>query len=221
MRLFRFLPLVAVGCFLIPQTEPAILPVDSEADADADVDADTDTDADSDVDEEKVVFVTSAIYDGDLATAAGVDDGLAGGDLLCSLAGQGAGLGGDFVAWLSTDETDAIDRLPDDGGPWVDTFYGSVVFLNKAAVQASTPADTIDRTELGGRSSASFWTGTSFGGRSSGEDCRAWTAVRRDIDTGFSDQLLGTTGSGGGGDWSDSSSGNCTYERHLLCFQVD
>src|SRR5262245_46996381 len=57
----------------------------------------------------KRVFVSEASHHGDLG-------GPAGADRLCGEAASAAGLGGEWTAWVSTAEVNAIQRVSE--GPW-------------------------------------------------------------------------------------------------------
>lgn len=68
-----------------------------------------------------IIFVTSTIHDGDLG-------GVAGADAECNARAAAAGLPGEYIAWLSTPEFDAITRIAGsrgwirpDGRPFADT----------------------------------------------------------------------------------------------------
>lgn len=68
------------------------------------------------------VFVTETTYrGGDLG-------GLAGADAKCATQASSLGLGGKYIAWLSTSTVNAIDRVPTNAGPWRRKQDGAVVF---------------------------------------------------------------------------------------------
>jgi hypothetical protein len=121
----------------------------------------------------KRVFVTSTRFQGTLG-------GLAGADQTCSLAAQGANLGGTWTAWLSDGTSDAIGRIAD-VGPWFLVAGMTEVFHNKGSLTA-TPLVPINMDEYGstvsaaaGTDEASVWTGTDQGGHGTGENCLSWT----------------------------------------------
>jgi hypothetical protein len=61
-------------------------------------------------------FVSSASYTGDLVKAAGGNlDGLDAGNSLCAIAAKGAGLSGNWVAYLSSGTRAAAQHIVDDG----------------------------------------------------------------------------------------------------------
>lgn len=110
----------------------------------------------------KRVFVTSARYRADFASRGG-GDGLAGADAACTDLAHAAGLGGAWVAWLSTSHADAIDRVPD-VGPWYLADRLTLVFPSKAAIAAG-PLAAIDQDERGTAVGAVLvWTSTDASG---------------------------------------------------------
>src|SRR5579862_7065150 len=120
----------------------------------------------------KRVFVTSLGSGGAL-------NGVAGADSNCATAVGVAGLGGQWVAWMSDSTRDAIDRVSD-VGPWY-RLDGHRVFDNKAGLM-QTPQAPIDVDETGTTDHAeNVWTGTNVGGRvSDGDggsvlDCMDWS----------------------------------------------
>lgn len=68
---------------------------------------------------EKLVFVTSTTYAGDLKSAGEGATGFEGADKLCNLRAQNAGLPGMYKAWLSGDFFDAKDRVTNTQIPYV------------------------------------------------------------------------------------------------------
>jgi hypothetical protein len=155
--------------------QPAALPVVVKT-ADAVSNAQTFT-----VETVKRVFVTKTRYQGDLKTAGGGADGLAGADNLCAQAAAAASLGGSGLwrAWLSTSDTNAKDRLAD-VSPWYLVDRTTVAFAT-AAQLATTPSVAIDTNETGGVSIVGsvqyVWTGTSVGGTAAASTCSGWTST--------------------------------------------
>jgi len=91
--------------------------------------------------DKKIVFVTSALYDGDMG-------GLNGADALCQGHANGAGLGGTFKAWLS-DATGSPSTRFTHGGPYV-LRNNTVIANNWAQLTAGTLLHAINTTESGG-----------------------------------------------------------------------
>ncbi len=112
------------------------------------------------------VFVTSGTSNGDLVAAAsalgfaGVD-GLLAGDFICNSHADAVGLPGPFVAWLSTQFVNAVDRLNAGSGPWV-LPDGTKVADDRAQLTSGNLDVAISRSEnnvVQGPPS-SVWTGT-------------------------------------------------------------
>lgn len=117
---------------------------------------------------QKYIFVTSAQYSSDLG-------GLAGADEKCNIAATAAGLPGTYTAWLSDNNTNAIDRITGTG-PWYLVDGGTRVFNNRANLQ-TTPIAPINTDENGKViGDVGVWTGTAVGGTGSGTgNCAGWT----------------------------------------------
>lgn len=175
----------------------------------------------------KRVFVTSQSYDGALDAAGGVEDGhgLEGGDALCALVAEAAGLQGNWRAWLSADGVDAIDRI-DNVGPWHSMApFCPEVFPTRAAITVYGPEVAIDYDERGKPATdTTVWTGTGEDGRSDGLDCEGWT---RPFSTAggfqFEEGLVGVARPSAGLDqpeyWTSFVSNPCHFENALYCFE--
>jgi hypothetical protein len=168
------------------------------------------TDASSDGGAVKRIFVTSAAYNGDLRTAGNAATGLQGGDFLCNQAAQAALLGGTWVAWLSDETHDAIDRI-NDVGPWFLVDGQTRVFNNKANL-TTTPLASINQDETGVEVlpiTPYVWTGTQNGGRVSSQlHCENWTG-------GFE----GRIGFFRGATWTSHDTNNCVFNQRLFCLE--
>jgi hypothetical protein len=152
----------------------------------------------------KRIFVTSTLYTGNLG-------GLDGADAKCGTAADAANLGGTWVAWLSDDTTDAIDRITG-AGPWYLVDRTTLIFNNKANLMTG-PMNTIgnneDGTYVGG---VAVWTGTSTGGIGSTVHCLNWTVG----DLGD----MGTSGSSDSSSfWTDNSDTACSQMQSLYCLE--
>ena len=101
------------------------------------------------------VFVTSTTSDGNLG-------GLAGADMTCNSLAATAGLGGNWVAWLSTSTVDAKDRLPPGSGPFVRAVNTGVVIANDIPdLLDDLLENSISEDEFGtNRDGEDVWTGT-------------------------------------------------------------
>lgn len=128
------------------------------------------------LDPEKTVFVTSWSGDGDLVTEASDssrfdppysgDDGLEAGDFICNALAKHPDAivpPGDFVAWLSTSQVDARDRLTPGSGPFR-TSTGDLVAKDITDLLDGLLVSPIDRDEFGAEVDGWVWTGTSWKG---------------------------------------------------------
>ncbi len=158
-----------------------------------------------------VVFATSSTHSADLG-------GLAAADGICAARAAEAGFPGTYVAWLSTGDVDARDRLGaargwarPDGKPFADTVddlvEGTIFFPPRL-------------DETGADIGATFaWTATSASGELDDEDdngsCDDWTSASASLNA-----TRGAT-DGGTGAWTASGASSCATPRRLLCFGVD
>ena len=117
------------------------------------------------------VFITVQAFNGDLG-------GLSGADAICQGEADRAGLGGNFVAWLSTSDTDARDRVDDVLYRRLD---GQLVAVDLNDLTDGSIANPINLDVDGGLGgSASFvFTGTLADGTAAAGNCQNWT---RDFD---------------------------------------
>ncbi len=162
------------------------------------------------------VFVTSGAYTGDLKTSGGGTDGLDGADKICNAAAKGAGLPGTFKAWLSTETTNAIDRMAD-GAPWFtedDKGVRTTAFINKTNMQ-TVPLTPLRLTELGKETRAiHIWTGTGDIGLK-GDTCNGFT----NASASTSPPAQGTVGVGWLNRWGASWSEDCYTLHPFFCFE--
>lgn len=115
--------------------------------------------------EAKRIFITSKITTGGLG-------GLEGADAFCQSAASEAGLGGTWVAWLSSSTVNAIDRI-EDVGPWYLVDGKTLIFKDKNSMISSNPEAPISLDEYGkpigdGKYDVYYWTGTGADGKKSG-----------------------------------------------------
>jgi hypothetical protein len=158
-------------------------------------------------DRPNVVFLTSTTYPGTLG-------GLAGADAECAAAASRGGLPGTFVAFLSTVDVHAFDRLAGSRG-WVRT-DGVAVTDTIASFRAGAMFHGVDHDESGlpVPAGAVAWTGTVTSGASD-ETCGNWTSS-----SGFA--VHGVLG----GAVPEMFSGSFTYgstcadPKALYCFEV-
>jgi hypothetical protein len=163
----------------------------------------------------KVVFVSSAVYDGNLG-------GLAGADALCQGLATAASLPGTFKAYLSTDTVTATSRLTHATVPYV--LADGMVFANNWADLSSVWRHAIDLTET--RAAPSMTPGTrvtsgtgaytnTYGypgtPASPGYTCSGWTSNLY-TDAGLSSDVLLT-------DQTTLWWATCSVKQHLFCFE--
>lgn len=172
----------------------------------------------------KVAFVSSTMGTAQLSTwaDAGGKTGVAAGDAICQALAAGASLpnASKFKAFLSTDSTNAIDRITSDG-PWVRP-DGVPVAANKAALGQMTLFTGLAVTEkLGhlygyGVGQGNAWTGTTIGGALvNGSTCSGWT-----VTTGNGVASMANDAGGDTVSWSNEWPIACsTSTAHLYCFE--
>jgi hypothetical protein len=145
---------------------------------------------------QRVVFVSSSLYSGNLG-------GFAGADASCQQLAIAAGLDGTFKAWLSDATTLARDRMTHSTLPYA-LVTGTVVAQDWTGLTSGTLLHPINRNEAGGLpptgsiSCAPFvWTGTWADGTHVLNDCSSWTSSAM-------------SGGGDGGSWT-ASDGSWSY----------
>jgi hypothetical protein len=156
----------------------------------------------------KRVFVSSA-----LLWSVEVDDA----DTLCQELADSATLGGEWVAWTSTSEMDAIDKLDPDGGPYVLLNDGAtVVAIDNADLLDGELAQNIGLTELGmpTEGAINVWTGTSIDGTLSPHNCEDWTVPSNEASSTFG------AASSTSNCWTDCGGQLiCTGHVRVYCFE--
>ncbi len=159
-----------------------------------------------------IIFVTSTLHDGALG-------GLAGADAVCNERAAAAGLPGEYVAWLSTTEVHAIDRvigargwLRPDGRPFADD--------RRSLLGPNWYPPTLDEFGQVVPDDTTTLTGTNFMGMFFHEfgSCADWTSS-----AGIGDN--GGVGTGvpfeGGAGWSSGGAAGCDVPHRLMCLGVD
>ncbi len=159
------------------------------------------------------IFVTSTTYQGDLDDGSG---GLAGGDARCEARATAAGLGGTWVAWLSTSTVDAKDRLTEPAGVFT-RVDGVTQVADDIADLTDNSLDNAILLDENGTSAgiATVYTGSeAIGTKRLGLMCNDWTD--------------GTSGSNGqtgrradtNSWWASYLSMTCDTSARLYCFEV-
>jgi len=152
------------------------------------------------------VFVTSTTVKGNLG-------GLAGADRVCGTLAAAAGLGGTWVAWLSSHdgEPQAIDRVTGTGPFRLVT--GELVAASKSDLTGKPLAHAIDRDENGVAVPKSrVWTGSGANGRYLTKDCAKWTGG------GNNGGRYGDS-SATSAQWTDEGVEDCDRTLRLYCFE--
>jgi hypothetical protein len=157
------------------------------------------------------VFISGTSYNGSVGGSGPI--GVLVGDATCQTLAANAGLGGRWMAWLSTTSVPIGSRLSSDG-PW-HKLNGELVASTKADLVDGSIATPIDRDQNGLLVSAStlVWSGTTSAGLGTGSDCSGWRAT---LDT-----FSGTYGRRSATDatWTQSSTVACSAFRRLYCFE--
>jgi len=165
----------------------------------------------------RLVFLSSAVYSGDLGGTAGADEE-------CQALADAADLEGEFMAWLSDeDSSPALDFEPSDG-PY-ELVDGTRIAEDWDDLVDGTLANPIDLDENGdpgplsdrfcGGVETLVLTGTRDNGTRSGTDCSGWTSNLGGGTWGRSDQTA---------NWSLACSGGANQDRcgsfaPIFCFQ--
>lgn len=166
----------------------------------------------------KTVFVTSAVFTGDLKTAGAGVDGVDGANNLCQAAADEASSivpAGTYLAWISDSSVNSPDaNFLKSGLPYV-LPNGTAVASDYTDLTDGSLLHGISVTERGSFKTGFAWTGTSAGGTPSGNHCDGWaSSTGRD---------RGTTGAARSdivtSDWSSFSSIPCSIEASLYCVE--
>ncbi len=207
-----------------PTTNTCVTGLDASSDADNDS---TDTPVDVDISLRKRVFVSSTKYKGDIG-------GIEAATAVCIDLAQHAGLGGDWMAFLSVPEDEAIERIVD-VGPWYLINQTTLVAANKAQLVSSdlTPHldHAINMTEQGSvlecnegdlmalYNECGVWTGSFANGVGhETRHCQEWT-VASSIggDSGLG--MVGVAEFPNAGWLNEGAYSDCGSERRLYCFE--
>lgn len=159
---------------------------------------------------ERIVFVTTALYTGNIG-------GLAGADARCNTAASASTLarvkGRPFKAWLSTQATSAKARLTHGAGPYK-TPKGTLVANDFAGLTSGALKAAIVHSESGlDIGPADVWTGTTTAGDFAGDGtaCNSWTTLSGQGQFGRSD----TTNAS----WTAVGTQSCSTAAHLYCIE--
>jgi hypothetical protein len=157
-----------------------------------------------------MVFVTSLSYDGNFP-------GLAGADAACTTAANNAGLPGTWTAWLSDNDTDAVDRIFNNAGTSYQLVDGTVIADSLADLLDGTLDSPIQVDETGTPipgGAVEVWTATGTDGTNPGVGtCSNWTT---NVDTQVAriGRLNAVDAT-----WTDAGGGqSCELFNRLYCF---
>jgi hypothetical protein len=162
-----------------------------------------------------MAFLTSETYTGDLRSSFGATT-LDSADAICSMHASVAGLGGTWVAWLSSREGDILDRLQD-RGPWVLTDGQTVAIssMNRLLIHGPDVPIALDEYgELLCQDCRRVWTGTDRFGRTLPNHCNgwSWTASYTGSQGVMTEPMSPTR-------WTDVDLAECRSQARLLCIE--
>lgn len=161
---------------------------------------------------EKTVFITNAIFSGNMG-------GLLGADMACNQAAQTANLPGTYMAWLASETVAPADRFTKnaagyllvDGG--VDGGRVATSWADLTDGQLLVP---IDHTEKGYLAQEAVWSNVAPDGtrRAADQSCVNWTS-----EAGA--PTIGGTGAGGdrGVGWTATAQPECAGTHNIYCFE--
>lgn len=203
------LSLTLLGACSSDETTPAGTPVGNATDAGTTEDAASFPDGNTgEVTPPRRVFVTQA-------TRTGANGGTKGADEVCALEAKNASLVGEFVAWLSTPASKAIDKLRADAA-FIRT-DGKVLWNAKADILAGTGPQNPITLDVRGKEVTGFtgvWTGADGNGQPTAENCNEWTTNAAGLTGGAG--VFGGTGK----EWTQAPAlRDCGAPAPLLCFE--
>jgi hypothetical protein len=157
------------------------------------------------------VFVSSALYSGDLG-------GSPGADTICRTLATHAGLNGTWMAWVADGTNPPPSMRFYKSGPYR-TLNGAVVALNFPYLTTMDLFNAIDIDETGASQASSTatkaWTGTTATGDAASQTCAGFTAG----DASSVQGEVGNLTSASSGNWDADGTGNCNKLLHLYCFE--
>lgn len=158
----------------------------------------------------KRVFVTSGTTTAKLGGARGADT-------ICNAAASNAELGGAWIAWLSTEETDAIEHMGAADGPWT-RLDGKQVAISRAQLTTGVLSNPIALTEHGEAIAAApaVWTATGSDGTLTGATCNDW---KDGTSATFVTPGIATAADATWTEVSRFDGISCNSLAHLYCFE--
>ena len=167
------------------------------------------------VSENKRVFVSSELYDGNLG-------GLDGADAKCQALADDAGLAGTFMAWVATNQGSPSTRFNQsstayilvDGTQIAPNWAGLIDGSLDAAFNLDEYGDMapVGNTSCGGGGNLTVWTSTNANGTFSSESCAGFSSTNGGARWGNANLTDGS--------WSSWCSGGlCSWTSPIYCFQ--
>jgi len=177
----------------------------TDAGTDAGIDASTDAGADAGPAERRI-FVTSAPQSANFG-------GLEGADSVCASEAAAAGIGGEFKAWLSTNELAAADRLVQSAVPYV-LVDGTLVADDWADLTDGAIETRVNLDASGVERAGDVWTGTLPSGLSyvGQGDCDGFTNGTDGVALCGSTQSINAA-------WTASQLPGCSTRLRLYCIE--
>jgi hypothetical protein len=150
----------------------------------------------------RFAFLTSLDQDGSF--------GVGSADNLCAADARRANLCGRYAAWLSTSETNAIDRLPLEGA-WVDV-RSHTIFATRTALENAVTTTPLSLQASGAAipHTSPLWTGTKVNGTVASSTCGNWSSLNGMGMTGF----VGASGPA----WTEATPSSCEQKARFACF---
>jgi hypothetical protein len=145
----------------------------------------------------------------------GANGGTAGADAACAQEAKTAMLTGEFIAWLSTPTSRAIDKLRGDAA--FITTDGKVLWESKKDIAAGVGPKVPITADVKGEAVTGFthvWTGADGNGAPTATNCNEWST-----------NTAGATGGAGvfggtGKEWTQAAAPkDCGEQAPLLCFE--
>lgn len=145
----------------------------------------------------------------------GANGGTEGADAACAQEAKTAMLAGEFIAWLSTPASRAIDKLRSDAA--FITIDGKVLWDDKKDIAAGVGPRVPITADVRGEAVTGFthvWTGADGNGVPTATNCNAWSTNTAGVTGGAG--IFGATGK----EWSQAAAPkDCGEQAPLLCFE--
>ena len=156
---------------------------------------------------ERKVFVSSALYDGDLG-------GLSGADASCTALAAAVGETNPYVAWLADSTQSPSTRFDLGGSPYTLLGDGTTIANDWTDLTDGTLDNKINKTESGGGivSLREVWTNVDASGANNGNDhCSDWSSTSGNGRAGVQNASDSR--------WTDDSTRGCSQNSRIYCFE--